>query len=74
MVTERDAQVALEIHTAGSVAGRAFDHVLVITFENQGIQLCSFFGVMHPSQTNHIASTGTLCTVTNDERPTLITG
>jgi hypothetical protein len=67
--------------------GRAFDHVLIIMFENmyrgyvlgnpymrrlarQGIQLGNFFGVMHPSQTNYIASiAGELCNVTSDERP-----
>ena len=39
----------------------------------QGIQLGSYFGVMHPSQTNYIASiAGALCNVTNDERPGLI--
>ena len=72
------------------VSERAFDHVLIIMFENQyrgyvlsnpymrrlarqGIQLGSYFGVMHPSQTNYIASiAGALCNVTNDERPELI--
>ncbi|MGE3802671.1 MAG: alkaline phosphatase family protein [Candidatus Kapaibacterium sp.] len=67
---------------------RAFDHVLLIMFENQyrgyvmanpymrrlakqGIQLQNFFGVMHPSQTNYIASTAAeLCNVTSDDRPT----
>jgi hypothetical protein len=67
--------------------GRAFDHVLIIMFENmyrgyvlgnpymrrlarQGIQLGNFFGVMHPSQTNYIASiAGELCNVTSDNRP-----
>ncbi|HEY4348882.1 MAG TPA: alkaline phosphatase family protein [Gaiellaceae bacterium] len=69
---------------------RAFDHILVIMFENQyrsyvlsnpymrqlsrqGIELRNYFGVMHPSQTNYIASiAGALCNVTNDERPELI--
>ncbi|HEY4167723.1 MAG TPA: alkaline phosphatase family protein [Reyranella sp.] len=67
--------------------GRAFDHVLIIMFENmyrgyvlgnpymrrlarQGIQLGNYFGVMHPSQTNYIASiAGELCNVTSDDRP-----
>src|SRR3954453_443065 len=67
--------------------GRAFDHVLIIMFENmyrgymmgnpymrrlarQGIQLGAYFGVMHPSQTNYIASiAGELCNVTNDAAP-----
>lgn len=36
----------------------------------QGIELANFFGVMHPSQTNYIASTaGALCNVTDDDRP-----
>ena len=74
----------------GRNAGRAFDHVLVIMFENQyrgyvlgnpymrrlarqGIQLGNYFGVMHPSQTNYIASiAGELCNVTNDDRPPLL--
>jgi hypothetical protein len=63
---------------------RAFDHVLVIMFENQyrayvmrnpymrnlarqGIDLRASFGVMHPSQTNYIATiAGELCNVTSD--------
>lgn len=67
---------------------RAFDHVLIIMFENQyrgyvlgnpymrklarqGIELGNFFGVMHPSQTNYIASiAGELCNVTSDSQPT----
>ena len=66
---------------------RAFDHVLVIMFENQyreyvmanpyfrglarqGIDMASYFGVMHPSQTNYIASiAGELCNVTSDDQP-----
>jgi hypothetical protein len=68
---------------------RAFDHVLIIMFENQyrgyvlgnsymrrlarqGIQLGNCFGVMHPSQTNYIASiAGELCNVTSDNRTPL---
>ncbi len=64
---------------------RAFDHVLIVMFENQyrgyvlrnpymrglarrGIDLAGFFGVMHPSQTNYIASiAGELCDVTGDD-------
>jgi hypothetical protein len=39
----------------------------------QGIQLGNYFGIMHPSQTNYIASiAGALCNVTNDEPPALI--
>lgn len=70
---------------AGSTTHRAFDHVLIIMFENQyrgyvmgnaymrrlarqGIQLGNYFGVMHPSQTNYIASVaGELCNVTSDD-------
>lgn len=66
---------------------RAFDHVLIIMFENQyrsymmqnayfrglaaqGISMLNYFGVMHPSQTNYIASiAGELCNVTDDECP-----
>ena len=37
---------------------------------DQGIDMLNFFGVMHPSQTNYIASiAGELCKVTDDERP-----
>lgn len=75
---------------AGATTRRAFDHVLIIMFENQyrgyvmenpymrrlarqGIQLGNFFGVMHPSQTNYIASiAGALCNVTSDDRPPLL--
>ena len=75
---------------AGYTSVRAFDHILVIMFENQyrgyvlgnpymrrlarqGIQLGNYFGVMHPSQTNYVASiAGELCNVTNDERPALL--
>jgi len=39
----------------------------------QGIQLGNYFGVMHPSQTNYIASiAGALCNVTSDLQPSLI--
>lgn len=66
---------------------RAFDHVLIIMFENQyrgyvmeneymrrlaeqGINMTNYFGVMHPSQTNYIASiAGELCNVTDDDQP-----
>jgi len=90
MVTEATAHFSPESHAASPVVGRAFDHVLIIMFENQyrgyvlsnpymrrlarqGIQLGSYFGVMHPSQTNYIASiAGALCNVTSDERPELI--
>ena len=66
---------------------RAFDHVLIIMFENeyrgyvmeneymrnlaaQGIELTGSFGVMHPSQTNYIASiSGELCGVNDDNQP-----
>ena len=69
---------------------RAFDHILIILFENQyrgyvlgnpymrrlarqGVQLGNYFGVMHPSQTNYIASiAGELCNVTSDEQPSLL--
>lgn len=38
-----------------------------------GIQLGNYFGVMHPSQTNYIASiAGELCNVTSDARPPLL--
>lgn len=37
---------------------------------NQGIDMVNYFGVMHPSQTNYIASiAGELCNVTEDDRP-----
>src|SRR3990172_5407187 len=73
---------------AGETMHRAFDHVLIIMFENeyrqyvlqnpymrrlarQGIQLGNFHGVMHPSQTNYIASiAGELCNITSDDPPT----
>src|ERR1700722_19707362 len=75
---------------SGPASGRAFDHVLIIMFENQyrgyvlgnpymrrlarqGIQLGNYFGGMHPSQTNYIASiAGELCNVTNDEQLPLL--
>lgn len=68
---------------------RAFDHILILMFENQyrsyvmknpymrrlarqGIQLSNFFGIMHPSQTNYIASAaGALCNVSSDGVPPL---
>lgn len=77
----------LNAGTAALERGRAFDHVLIIMFENQyrgyvlgnpymrrlarqGIQLGNCFGVMHPSQTNYIASiAGELCNITSDDRP-----
>lgn len=69
------------------MSNRAFDHVLIIMFENQyrsyvmentymqnlaqqGIDMANYFGVMHPSQTNYIASlAGELCNVTYDTQP-----
>lgn len=37
----------------------------------QGIDMANYFGVMHPSQTNYIASiAGELCNVTDDNQPT----
>src|SRR3974390_1284663 len=39
----------------------------------QGVQLSNYFGVMHPSQTNYIASiAGALCNVSSDERLDLL--
>jgi hypothetical protein len=39
----------------------------------QGIDLTNAFGVMHPSQTNYIASiAGELCNVTDDEQPSAL--
>src|ERR1700759_2064927 len=79
-----------EAPAAGLMSRRAFDHILIIMFENQyrsyvlanpymrrlarqGIQLGNYFGVMHPSQTNYIASiAGELCNVTSDDRPPLL--
>lgn len=67
--------------------GGAFDHILIIMFENQyrsymmqnkylrdlaaqGIDMLNYFGVMHPSQTNYIASiAGELCNVSYDTQP-----
>ncbi|WP_163835903.1 alkaline phosphatase family protein [Spartinivicinus ruber] len=66
---------------------RAFDHVIIIMFENeyrsyvlqnpymqslarQGIELTQYYGVMHPSQTNYIASiAGELCNMSDDDPP-----
>jgi hypothetical protein len=63
---------------------RAFDHVVIIMFENeyrsyvhknpymrrlaaQGIDMATYFGVMHPSNTNYTASVaGTICNITSD--------
>jgi hypothetical protein len=63
---------------------RAFDHVVIIMFENeyrnyvmenpymrslaeQGINMASYFGVMHPSNTNYVASiAGETCNITSD--------
>jgi Phosphoesterase family len=85
-MAEAAAHFSQESLAAPPAAGRAFDHVLIIMFENQyrgyvlsnpymrrlarqGIQLGNYFGVMHPSQTNYIASiAGALCNVTSDER------
>jgi len=77
---------------SASMGARAFDHVLVIMFENQyrayvlqnpfmrnlarqGIDLLASFGVMHPSQTNYIATlAGELCNVTGDTAITPLLG
>jgi phosphoesterase family protein/uncharacterized protein DUF11 len=65
-------------------AGRAFDRVVVIMFENecrsyvmrnpymrwlasQGMDMATYFGVMHPSNTNYTASmAGEICNITED--------
>ena len=67
-----------------STQSRAFDHVVVIMFENecrsyvmrnpymrwlaaQGINLATYFGVMHPSNTNYTAlMAGEICNITED--------
>lgn len=64
--------------------GRAFDHVVIVMFENeyrgyvhrhpymrslaaQGIDMATYFGVMHPSNPNYTASmAGSICNVTRD--------
>ncbi|MBL8684615.1 MAG: phosphoesterase [Myxococcales bacterium] len=39
----------------------------------RGVQLGNYFGVMHPSQTNYVASiAGELCGVTSDQHPPLL--
>ncbi|HEU4889423.1 MAG TPA: alkaline phosphatase family protein, partial [Thermoanaerobaculia bacterium] len=63
---------------------RAFDHVVIIMFENEyrnyvrensymrslaasGIDMSTYFGVMHPSNTNYVASVaGETCGITED--------
>ncbi len=73
------------VHRSSLPTHRAFDHVLIIVFENQfrsyvleneymrrlagqGIDLSRYFGVMHPSQPNYIATiAGELCGVDHDE-------
>ena len=70
--------------TMTTADGRAFDHVVIIMFENeyrgyvhrhpymrslaaQGIDMATYFGVMHPSNTNYTASmAGSICNVTRD--------
>lgn len=67
-----------------SAGARAFDHVVIIMFENeyrnyvlrnpymaelaaQGIDMATYFGVMHPSNTNYVASiAGETCNITVD--------
>lgn len=71
----------MELAKAGE---RAFDHVVIIMFENQyrnyvrrnpymqelaskGIDMATYFGVMHPSNTNYVASiAGETCNITAD--------
>lgn len=61
--------ILLENQYRGYVLGNPYMRRLA----RQGIQLGNYFGVMHPSQTNYIASiAGELCNVTSDERPRLL--
>src|SRR6267378_2294755 len=61
--------IMFENQYRGYVLGNPYMRRLV----RQGIQLGNYFGVMHPSQTNYIASiAGELCNVTNDDRPPLL--
>jgi hypothetical protein len=61
--------IMLENQYRGYVLGNPYMRRLA----RQGIQLGNYFGVMHPSQTNYIASiAGELCNVTSDEPPPLL--
>jgi hypothetical protein len=61
--------ILLENQYRGYVLGNPYMRRLA----RQGIQLGNYFGVMHPSQTNYIASiAGELCNVTSDEAPPLL--
>src|ERR1700761_7282475 len=58
--------ILLENQYRGYVLGNPYMRRLA----RQGIQLGNYFGVMHPSQTNYIASiAGELCNVTSHDRP-----
>jgi len=61
--------IMFENQYRGYVLGNAYMRRLA----RRGIQLGNYFGVMHPSQTNYIASiAGELCNVTSDDRPPLL--
>jgi len=61
--------IMFENQYRGYVLGNPFLRRLA----RRGIQLGNYFGVMHPSQTNYIASiAGELCNVTSDDRPPLL--
>lgn len=50
--------------------GYVMENAYMRRLARQGIQLGNYFGVMHPSQTNYIASVaGELCNVTSDDAP-----
>ena len=49
--------------------GYALHNVYLKQLAQQGIELTNYYGVMHPSQTNYVASlAGELCNVSYDER------
>lgn len=72
--TSRPFDHVLTIMFENQYRGYVLENPYMRRLARQGIQLGNFFGVMHPSQTNYIASiAGALCNVTSDARPPLLT-
>lgn len=69
-VNSRTFEHVLEIIFENQYRGYVMENRYFRRLADQGLVLANCFGVMHPSQTNYIASVaGELCNVSGDDRP-----
>ncbi|MEJ2415624.1 MAG: alkaline phosphatase family protein [Exilibacterium sp.] len=70
LVNQRPFDHVLIIMFENEYRGYVMENDYMRRLAAQGIELCNSFGVMHPSQTNYIASiAGELCGVSDDKQP-----